>query len=122
MRKKESDYLSGKKLKETRLPKPKIVRRPIGEIKGDVLPDVARIIKEHNENKTKEWGRQWGEILLKPKTQRDLLFGAFVDLEETALRVQAILMRKKINYQFLKIYLKNIQEHISKINTVLEEI
>lgn len=120
---KKEEHLNDKKLRDTKLPEAKIVRVKIGEtIGGDVLPDVGKILDVHIKQKTKYWGTRWKEMLGKPETQKDLLFGSFVDLEETALRIQAVLIRKTINYEFLKIYLQNISNHITRINSFLEDI
>jgi hypothetical protein len=95
---------------------------PIKEIDSDVFPTLCKEILENVfKTKSKIWGERYTQSITKPMTNEDLLFGYLNDLDETSLRMQALIMGKEISIQNDKIEIGRI--HDPKVqNQIMKEI
>ena len=104
----------------------------IEELKEDVLPKVRKIINQILQQKTKYWGKGALEKIVKSQTLEDVLYTNLEALQETTLRIQALIIdpdainpklkHLKLRDKFFREYVENMKAHISRIFIALEDL
>jgi hypothetical protein len=101
---------------------------PIKEIKADALPVLRKQILERLFTaKERTWGERYTQAITMPETNEDLLFRYLCDLEETGLRMQAVIMGEKVmpgigKSELFKRYINSLKAHVGRIINTLQDM
>jgi len=66
---------------------------PIKDVGQDILGVVSKMIDAKIKQEEKYWGEEHFRMIVKPETLEELLFMGLTDLEETSLRIRAMIIK-----------------------------